>query len=170
MKSVSHSEARWALLPAHVIRCNGHMVNGGRCKREAEPGSVVCHFHGGAAPQVRKRAAERLIMSADHASQKLLEWLDDPEVPYRVRAEVAQDLLDRAGLASTQAIKIVPAEDDPVMRFFEEAFSDPNNWMENPPPRPAQPAIESYAPSSLDHHDAEPDETVEAEIVEAEGE
>jgi hypothetical protein len=62
-------------------------------------------------------------MSADHASQKLLEWLDDPEVPYRVRAEIAQDLLDRAGLASTQAIKIVPAEDDPVMRFFEEAFS-----------------------------------------------
>ena len=27
MKSVSHSEARWALLPEHVIRCNGHMVN-----------------------------------------------------------------------------------------------------------------------------------------------
>ncbi len=27
-----------------------------------------------AAPQVRKRAAERLIMSADHVSQKLLEW------------------------------------------------------------------------------------------------
>jgi hypothetical protein len=39
-------------------------------------------------------------MSADHASQKLLEWLDDPEVPYRVPAEFAQDLLDRAGLAS----------------------------------------------------------------------
>jgi hypothetical protein len=78
-----------------------------------------------------------LIMSADHASQKLLEWLDDPEVPYRVRAEIAQDVLDRAGLASTQAIKIVPAEDDPVLAFFEEAFSDPNNWEENP-----QPAIE----------------------------
>jgi hypothetical protein len=159
MKSVSHSEARWALLPEHVIRRNGHMVNGGRCKREAEPGSVVCRLHGGAAPQVRRRAAERLIMSADHASQKLLESLDDPEVPYRVRAEIAQDLLDRAGLASTQAIKIVPAEDDPVMRFFEDAFSDPNNWMENPP----QPAIEQRVIG--------PDaELVEAEIVEPEGE
>ena len=87
------------MLPAHVIRCNGHMINGGRCKHEAEPGSVVCHIHGGAAPQVRRRAAERLIMSADHVSQKLLEWLDDPEVPYRVRAEIAQDVLDRAGLS-----------------------------------------------------------------------
>ena len=72
MKSVSHSEARWALLPEHVVRCNGHLVNGGRCKHEAEPGSVVCRLHGGAAPQVRKRAAARLIMSADHVSQKLL--------------------------------------------------------------------------------------------------
>ena len=59
---------------------------------------MVCDQHGGAAPQVRRRAAERLIMSADHVSQKLLEWLDDPEVPYRVRAEIAQDVLDRAGL------------------------------------------------------------------------
>ena len=157
------------MLPAHVIRCNGHMVNGGRCKREAEPGSVVCRLHGGAAPQVRKRAAERLIMSADHVSQKLLEWLDDPEVPYRVRAEIAQDLLDRAGLASTQAIKIVPAEDDPVMRFFEDAFSDPKNWEENPP-ADLTPAIESYATSILDHHDAEPDEHIEAEIAESRGE
>ena len=135
------------------------MVSGGRCKREAEPGSIVCRLHGGAAPQVRKRAAERLIMSADHASQKLLQWLDDPEVPYRVRAEIAQDLLDRAGLASTQAIKIVPAEDDPVLAFFEEAFSEPNNWEENPPP----PAIEEAM--------IDPEvELVEAEIVEPEGE
>jgi hypothetical protein len=115
---------------------------------------------------VRKRAAERLIMTADHASQKLLQWLDDPEVPYRVRAEIAQDLLDRAGLASTQAIKIVPAEDDPVIRFFEEAFSDPKNWEENPPADPT-PAIESYATSTPNHHDTE---LVEAEIVEPEGE
>jgi hypothetical protein len=157
------------MLPEHVIRCNGHMVNGGRCKHEAEPGSVVCRLHGGAAPQVPRRAAERLIMSADHASQKLLEWLDDPEVPYRVRAEIAQDVLDRAGLASTQAIKIVPAEDDPVMRFFDGFFDDPNNWESNPPPDPT-PAIESYATSSLDHHDAEPEEILEAEIVESEGE
>jgi hypothetical protein len=157
------------MLPAHVIRCNGHMVNGGRCKREAEPGSVVCRSHGGAAPQVRKRAAERLIMSGDHVSQKLLEWLDDPEVPYRVRAEIAQDVLDRAGLIATQVHQIIPTTEDPVMRFFEGAFSDPNNWEANPPPDPT-PAIESYATSSLDHHDAEPAEMLEAEIVEPEAE
>jgi hypothetical protein len=55
------------------------------------------------------------------------------------------------------------------MRFFEDAFSDPSNWEENPPPDPT-PTIESYATSSLDHHDAEPDKIVESEIVEPEGE
>ena len=147
------------MLPEHVIRCNGHMVNEGRCKHEAEPGSVVCRLHGGAAPQVRKRAAERLIMSADHVSQKLLEWLDDPEVPYRVRAEIAQDLLDRSGLIATQVHQIVPMSEDPVMRFFEDVFSDPSNWEENPP----QPAIEERV---LDR----PEPIVEAQIVEPESE
>jgi hypothetical protein len=50
------------------------------------------------------------------------------------------------------------------MRFFQEAFSDPNNWMENPP----QPAIEERA---LDRPDPdEPEKIVEADIVEPEGE
>jgi hypothetical protein len=165
----SHSEERWALLPETIVRCNATRPNGGRCKREAEPGAVVCDQHGGAAPQVRRRAAERLIISADHVSQKLLEWLDDPEVPYRVRAEIAQDVLDRAGLIATQVHQIIPTTEDPIMRLFKEAFSDPSNWEENPPPDET-PSIETYATSSLDHHAAEPEEIIEAEIVEAEGE
>jgi hypothetical protein len=99
-------------------------------------------------------------MSADYVSQKLLEWLDDPEVPYRVRAEIAQDLLDRAGLIATQVHQIIPTTEDPIKRFFEDAFSDPSNWEENPP----QPAIEGRVidrPAS----DAESQEILEAEIV-----
>jgi hypothetical protein len=107
-------------------------------------------------------------MSADHVSQKLLEWLDDPEVPYRVRAEIAQDLLDRAGLLATQVHQIIPTTEDPITRFFE-GLSDPNNWESNAPPDPT-PAIESYAGSTRDHHDTEREEIVEAEIVEPEGE
>jgi hypothetical protein len=101
-------------------------------------------------------------MSADHASQKLLEWLDDPEVPYRVRAEIARDMLDRAGLAAAQLHKIVPMDADPVIAFFDGLLSDPSNWMENPP----QPAIEERV---IDRPEPEV-ELVEAEIVEPEGE
>jgi hypothetical protein len=58
------------------------------------------------------------------------------------------------------------------MRFFEGAFSDPSKWADNtaPQPDPAQSAIESYATSSRDRHDAEPEEILEVKIVEPEGE
>jgi hypothetical protein len=168
-RSRSHSEERWALLPETIVRCNAMRPNGGHCRREAVLGAVVCDQHGGAAPQVRRRAAERLIMTADHAAQMLVNMMADPEVPFGVRAKIAQDLLDRAGLVAAQVHKIVPMTDDPVIAFFEGLLSDPNNWMENPQPDP-MPAIESYATNSLDHQDAEPDENIEAEIVEPEGE
>jgi hypothetical protein len=163
-RSRSHSEERWALLPETIVRCNATRPNGGRCKREAEDGGAVCDQHGGAAPQVRRRAAERLIMTADQAAQMLVKMMEDREVPFGVRAKIAQDLLDRAGLVAAQVHKIVPMTDDPVIAFFEGLLSDPNNWEENPP----QPAIEERVidrPAS----DA-PEEIAEAEIVEPEGE
>ena len=130
----SHSESRWALLPPTMIRCNATRPNGAQCKREAEDGAVVCDQHGGAAPQVRRRAAERLIMTADQAAQMLVRMMEDTEVPFGVRAKIAQDLLDRGGLVAAQVHKIVPTTEDPVMRFFEGAFSDPRNWESNPQP------------------------------------
>jgi hypothetical protein len=108
-------------------------------------------------------------MTADQAAQMLVRMMEDNEVPFGVRAKIAQDLLDRAGLVATQVHQIVPITDDPVMRFFEEAFSDPRNLVVNPPsPRdhPAQ-AIEGYA--ARDHYpvpDAEPEEILVAELVE----
>jgi hypothetical protein len=128
---------------------------------------VVCDQHGGAAPQVRRRAAERLIMTADQAAQMLVRMMEDTEVPFGVRAKIAQALLDRAGLVATQVHQIVPTTEDPIMRFFEAAFSDPSNWVFNKPQPDPTPAIESYATS---HHDDEPEEIVEAEIVEPAGE
>jgi hypothetical protein len=130
---------------------------------------VVCDQHGGAAPQVRRRAAERLIMTADQAAQMLVRMMEDTEVPFGVRAKIAQDVLDRAGLIATQVHQIIPTTEDPVMRFFEGIFSDPSNWESNTQLDPT-PAIESYATSSLDQRDAEPEEISEAEIIEPEGE
>jgi hypothetical protein len=164
-RRVSHSESRWAQLPETVIRCNGTLQSGKRCRREAIEGSVVCEIHGGLAHQVRRRAAERLIKTADQAAQMLVRMMEDTEVPFGVRAKIAQDLLDRAGLIATQVHQIVPTTEDPVTRFFERAFSDPRNWVSNTPHPDPTPAIESYQTSSLDHHDAEPEEIVEAEIV-----
>jgi hypothetical protein len=43
---------------------------------------VVCDQHGGAAPQVRQRAAERLVMTADQAAEMLHNMMADTEVPF----------------------------------------------------------------------------------------
>jgi hypothetical protein len=54
------------------------------------------------------------------------------------------------------------------MRFFSGLLDDPNKWESNPPPGPPQPAIDGRV---LDRPDpGEPEEIVEAEIVEPEGE
>jgi hypothetical protein len=88
---------------------------------------VVCDQHGGTAPQVRRRAAERLIMTADRAAQMLVRMMEDRDVPFGVRAKIAQDLLDRAAVIATQVHQIIPTTEDPIMRFFEGVFSDPSN-------------------------------------------
>jgi hypothetical protein len=118
-RRVSHSEARWARLPPTIIRCNGTLQSGKRCRREAIDGSVVCQVHGGLAPQVRRRAAERVLLTADEAIQVIKSFISDPTVPAGVRLKAAQDLADRAGLAAAQVHKIVPSTEDPVLAFFE---------------------------------------------------
>jgi hypothetical protein len=70
-------------------------------------------------------------MTADEAAQMLVRMMEDAEVPCGVRAKIAQDLLDRAGLIATQVHQIVPTTEDPITRFFEGAFSDPSNWVSN---------------------------------------
>ncbi len=103
-------------------------------------------------------------MNADQAAQMLVRMMEDTEVPFGVRVKIAQDLLDRAGLIATQVHQIIPTTEDPIMHFFEEAFSDPNNWEENPP----QPAIEDRVIGRPDP--GEPEEIADAEIAEPEGE
>jgi hypothetical protein len=126
-----------------------------RAWRRCEPGQAA-----------RSRASDH---DADQAAQMLVRMMEDTEVPFGVRAKIGQDLLDRAGLIATQVHQIIPTTEDPIMRFFQDAFSDPNNWVENPPPGPPQPAIEERV---IDRPEpgAESAEIFEAEIVEPEGE
>lgn len=135
----SHSEAYWADAPPSIVRCVGTRPNGEQCRREAEAGSVVCDQHGGAAPQVRKRAAERVVMTADAAAQNLVRWMNDPAVPYGVRVKIAQDLMDRSGLAPAQVHKVVAVEADPVETLFSALLSTPGALNDPSPTPPALP-------------------------------
>jgi hypothetical protein len=114
-----------------MIRCNGTLQSGRRCRREAIDGSVVCEIHGGLAPQVRRRAAERVLLSADEAIQVIRSFISDPNAPAGVRLKAAQDIADRAGLAAVQIHQIIGVKEDPLERFFNNM--GPDAWLTRGP-------------------------------------
>ena len=69
-------------------------------------GGNVCRMHGGGAPQVRRRAQERILAAADTAAARLIEFMNDRRVPWPVRLTAARDLLDRAGLNAKTTVEV----------------------------------------------------------------
>jgi hypothetical protein len=59
---------RWA------IRCRAHRGDGSPCGRWAIRGGYVCPKHGGASPQARRKARERLI---EATAWKMLAAIED---------------------------------------------------------------------------------------------
>jgi len=77
-------------------RCKARSkTHGGQCKQPAVLGAVVCHYHGGAAPQVKAAALERL-MALQHPAIDTLEYLMDQRSTFPSTAyAAARDVLDR---------------------------------------------------------------------------
>lgn len=88
------------------VRCKAHRKNGDQCKRWAIRGATVCATHGGMAPQVRKKAAERIEASLDRAALAIVRLMEDPETPPAVKLAAARDLLDRGNLGAKQMVEL----------------------------------------------------------------
>ncbi len=59
---------RWA------VKCRAHRSDGAPCRRWAIRGGYVCPKYGGASPQARRKARERLV---EVAARRLLTALQD---------------------------------------------------------------------------------------------
>lgn len=77
------------------MRCSATSRAGTRCKRGSIPGGRVCHYHGGAAPQVKQKAAERLAALVDPAITSLGNLIRSKSESIRLAA--VRDVLDRNG-------------------------------------------------------------------------
>jgi len=87
---------------------------GERCQRPAIKGGTVCYQHGGAAPQVKKKAQERLDEMADKTTADMQRVLDDltdiydgadPDEKVEIAREIRQSwvkILDRTGHGPTE--------------------------------------------------------------------
>lgn len=83
-------------LPEH--RCTAKSrTSGQQCRKKAIPGGTVCRYHGGAAPQVKRRAQLRLLELVDPAIVTLAKVMANGEND-QVRLAAAKDILDRAGV------------------------------------------------------------------------
>ncbi len=155
------------LAPPTAVRCGGTLQSGEQCRREAILGGTVCSQHGGAAKQVRERAAARIGNAADEMVKRLFAMLDDPETPHAVRSKIMQDMLDRAGLNATGKLVVGVAEVDPVEALFRAVLQDSDGLDPVSPvpyvPRPEIAALNRGAdPQAL----GEDDDVFEAEWVE----
>jgi len=87
------------------MKCTAHSKQSGApCKQPAIAGGRVCRYHGGAAPQVKRSAQERLALLVDPAIDQLTKLLKVVGEP-AVRLRAARDILDRAGLKPKDEIK-----------------------------------------------------------------
>ena len=83
--------------PVSAARCTAHSRSGEQCKQTPIAGGTVCRYHGGGAPQVRRKAALRLLELIDPAIATLArEMVQADRSADRQRA--ANSILDRAGM------------------------------------------------------------------------
>lgn len=79
------------------VTCTAKNRQGNRCGNSPEPGTNVCRLHGGAAPQVRRKATLRLMELVDPAIATLAREMARADKSAD-RQRAANSILDRAGV------------------------------------------------------------------------
>lgn len=103
----------WRRVPLEDRRCRATIKNklspwlGNRCCQNAIHGGVVCVFHGGRLPNVRKAAQRRLALAAVPAADRLIYMaLKKRKMSDSDRLKAILAILDRAGVEGRSTIEI----------------------------------------------------------------
>jgi len=78
--------------------CKATRRDGTPCRRAPIQGATVCRAHGGAAPQVKAKAQQRLLDKVPKMLRMLSAMASDETIPPAVRLSAIRDWLDRAGV------------------------------------------------------------------------
>ncbi len=109
-----------------LLQCSAHSrTSGERCKNKALAGTTVCKFHGGAAPQVQRKAKMRLAELVAPAIATLAKEMAKADRSAD-RQRAANSILDRSGYGRTTKIEASDARDALIERLMEMA-DDPTD-------------------------------------------
>lgn len=78
--------------------CKATRRDGTPCRRPPIQGATVCRAHGGAAPQVKAKAQQRLLEKVPKMLRMLNAMASNEDIAPAVRLAAIRDWLDRAGI------------------------------------------------------------------------
>lgn len=90
--------------PMGAEKCTATNRQGNRCGRYPIPGGTVCRNHGGAAPQVQKKAAERLAALLPRAVERLGLLMERDEYP-SVQFQASKAVIEFAEGKATERVE-----------------------------------------------------------------
>ena len=93
-------------------QCKAHLKSGRQCKRRAILGGKVCPMHGGSAPQVKRKAQERIDAAADSLVAAVVELAlgqqtrDGRPVEAKDIIAAAKELLNRSSEVRQPGVEV----------------------------------------------------------------
>ena len=158
---------RWERSSHPERRCTAHRKNGDRCKRAAGVGTTVCDAHGGRAPQVKRKARQRIEEAADRMARELLKMATDESASEAVRLAAIRDALDRAGVSARTAVSVEVGPSKPYEAIFDTIESGSRAEYRRSVGRPDEsddpPTALADSPRALDAPDT--DAPIDAEVM-----
>ena len=85
----------------------------------------MCRYHGGMAPQVQKKARERLAALVDPAISRLTQLLREKK-DKRVALSAVKDILDRNELTGRSTLELTGPGGGPIVTRIERVIVDPS--------------------------------------------
>ena len=108
----------WSSYARPERRCSAHRKTGEQCKNAALRGTTVCGKHGGNAPQVKRKAHQRLEEAADRMARALLGIADNGESE-AVRLAAIKHALALGGFTEKTAVELSVPEAPPWAQMMQ---------------------------------------------------
>ncbi|CAM3636197.1 hypothetical protein H7J08_07885 [Mycobacterium frederiksbergense] len=112
MNDNTHEPPRGGAALDHPRRCQARRSNGEPCRRYAYVGATVCGHHGGKAPQVKRKARQRIDEAQDRMAKALLGIADSGESE-AVRLQAIKTALALGGFTEKTAVELSVPEAPP---------------------------------------------------------